>query len=274
MSQSPLNIRRQLESLASKLRDPRYDFLFRPGKWLPDVKGNPQSDLNSLLEEWIGGEKPIAILDLSGIPSSVLTSLIGVMLRIVYDALFWSRKLSEGGRERPLLVVLEEAHQYLGERNSGPAADAVKRIAKEGRKYGIGAMIISQRPSEIDSTILSQCGTIFAMRLSNTIDRNHVTAAVTDNLEGLLGMLPVLRTGEAIIVGEAVHIPVRTLIDPPPKNRRPDSADPLVYDDAGPGGWNRKREISDYEEVVTVWRKQDPRSPKIFNETDEERIPE
>ena len=82
-----------------------------------------------------------------------------------YDALFWARNLSEGGRERPLLVVLEEAHTYLSPGETGPAASAVRRIAKEGRKYGIGAMIVSQRPSEIDSTILSQCGTIFAMRL-------------------------------------------------------------------------------------------------------------
>jgi len=80
-------------------------------------------------------------------------------------------------------------------------------LLKEGRKYGIGAMIISQRPVEIDSTILSQCGSFFAMRLANQQDRSHVTGAVSDNLEGLFSMLPILRTGEAIIVGESVHIP-------------------------------------------------------------------
>lgn len=79
-------------------------------------------------------------------------------------------------------------------------------------------------------------------------------------------MLPVLRTGEAIVVGEAVHLPVRTLVEPPPKNRRPDSSDPLVFDDKGPGGWNRLREPSDYEDVVAVWRSQVPRSSRVREE--------
>jgi hypothetical protein len=258
LSQSSLSFRRPLEGLASKLRDPRFDFLFRPGPWLPDLDGVPEKDLDSLLQDWVGGPESITVLDLSGIPISVLTTLGGVLLRIIYDALSWAKNLSEGGRERPLLVVLEEAHAYLGYEDKGPAAFAVKKIVKEGRKHGIGAMIVSQRPSEIDSTILSQCGTIIAMRLSNQTDRSHVTGTMQDNLEGLLSMLPVLRTGEAIIVGEAVHLPMRTLVDPPPKDRRPDSSDPLVYDDIGPGGWNRKREKEDYSEVVTVWRAQNP----------------
>lgn len=262
LSGSTLNIRRPLESLASKLRDPRFDFLFRPGEWLPDENGVPKRDLDVLLEEWIGGPKPIAILDLSGIPTPVLNTLVGVLLRVIYDALFWARQLSEGGRERPLLVVLEEAHSYLGQDQTGNAASAVRRIVKEGRKYGIGAMVVSQRPAEVDPTVLSQCGTTFAMRLTNAVDRNHVMGSVSDNLEGLLSMLPVLRTGETIIVGEAVHLPVRTVLEPPNKDRRPDSSDPLVYDDQGPGGWNRGKEKSNYAEVVTVWRKQDPRSPK------------
>lgn len=273
LSSSLLNIRRPLESLASKLRDPRFDFLFRPGSWTPDIEGQPIKDLDSLLEKWIGGKNPISILDLSGVPVSILTNLIGALLRIIYDALFWSRDLSEGGRERPLLIVLEEAHAYLGQSDTGPAALAVRRIVKEGRKYGIGAMIVSQRPSEIDSTILSQCGTIFAMRLSNAADRSHVTGTVTDNLEGLLSTLPLLRTGEAIIVGESVHLPVRTIIDPPAKNRRPDSSDPLIYNTEGPGGWNRSKERSEYGEVARVWREQRPRSARIkIEESSEESL--
>jgi len=142
----------------------------------------------------------------------------------------------------------------------------VRRIAKEGRKYGVGVMVVSQRPSEIDSTILSQCGTIFAMRLANDTDRGHVTSAASDNLKGLFEMLPVLRTGEAIIVGEAVSLPVRTLIEPPPKDRRPDSVDPRVAvrgsiqkdGFAGPGGWNQKRDEPNYPAVVRQWRKQSP----------------
>ncbi|MFA4987144.1 MAG: ATP-binding protein [Candidatus Brocadiia bacterium] len=261
-----IGIRQQLAGLASRLRDPRFNFLFRPGDWLPDLDGKTAQDLDVLLENWIGGEKPISVLDLSGIPSAVLNDLIGALLRILYDALFWARKLPEGGRERPLLVVLEEAHAYLNKDDSGAAAAAVRRIAKEGRKYGVGIMLVSQRPSDIDSTILSQCGTLFAMRLSNETDRAHVTSAASDNLKGLFNMLPVLRTGEAIIVGEAVSLPIRTFIDPPAKNRKPDSEDPRVvvrgslqrdgFD--GAGGWNQKRDIPDYAAVMRLWRKQSP----------------
>jgi DNA helicase HerA-like ATPase len=265
LSQSSLNIRRPLEALAYKLRDSRYDFLFRPGNWLPDVNGVPKKDLDDLMFQWLECTKPVTILDLSGIPRDILNTLIGVLLRIIYDSLFWARNLAEGGRERPLLLILEEAHAYLGKDDVGPAAQAVRRIVKEGRKYGIGAMIISQRPVEIDTTILSQCGTFFAMRLANSQDRSHVTSAVSENLEGLFSMLPILRTGEAIIVGEAVHIPVRTMIDPPSKNRRPDSQDPVVYEENNPGGWNRSREPSNYAEVIELWRKQDPVSTHIVD---------
>jgi DNA helicase HerA-like ATPase len=271
LSQSRLNIRRPLEALAFKLRDSRYDFLFRPGDWMPGTDGLPKKDLDGLLDQWVECKESITILDLSGIPREILNTLIGALLRIIYDSLFWARNLSEGGRERPLLLVLEEAHAYLGKDDEGPAAQAVRRIVKEGRKYGIGAMIISQRPTEIDTTILSQCGTFLAMRLANTQDRSIVSSVVSDNLEGLFSMLPILRTGEAIIVGEAVHIPIRAMINPPPKNRRPDSQDPIVYDDFGPGGWNRTREQSDYKEVVRLWRKQEASSSQIieFKEPEE-----
>lgn len=259
----PIGIRQQLASLASKLCDPRLGFLFNPGDWLPDIDGKTNKDLDTLLEEWIGGPQPITILDLSGIPSSVLNDLIGTLLRILYDAIFWARNLPEGGRLRPLLLVLEEAHAYLSKENAGTAAAAVRRIAKEGRKYGVGMMIVSQRPSEIDSTILSQCGTIFAMRLANDTDRGHVASAASDNLKGLFEMLPILRTGEAIIVGEAVSLPIRTLISPPPLNRRPDSEDPFVVErrDAdggyqGPAGWSQPRDPPNYVPMVRQWRQQ------------------
>lgn len=270
-----LNISRQLDALASRLRDPRLEFLFRPGSWSPDNKGVPAQDLGSLLQSWLGGDKPIVVLDLSGVPVSILNALMGCLLRIIYDALFWARNLPEGGRERPLLLVLEEAHLYLGKTTQGTtstgAGKAVQRITKEGRKYGIGAMIVSQRPSEVDDTILSQCGTIFALRMSNESDRNHVTGAVTDNLKGLLSNLPILRTGEAVVVGEAVHLPMRALITPPPPDRRPDSEDPLIFggrfdenpkDPGRPGGWEHPRhwdKTREYNEMVEVWRLQQPK---------------
>ena len=131
---------------------------------------------------------------------------------------------------------------------------AARRIVKEGRKYGLGTMIVSQRPAEIDPAILSQCGTIFAMRLANATDRSHVTGTVSDNLEGLFNMLPTLRTGEAIIVGEAVQLPLRALIEAPAPDRRPDSHDPKVYDRSGGGGWSQDKANEDYARVLVNWR--------------------
>ena len=277
LSTSPLNLGREVDGLGSKLRDPRLSFLFQPGPYLPTPEGAVKEDLNGLLASWLGEAEPVTILDLSGIPPSIQSELVGALLRITYEALFWARNLSEGGRERPLLIVLEEAHAYLGSGDERSASTAVRRIAKEGRKYGIGVMLVSQRPSEIDPTILSQCGTIFSLRLTNATDRSHVRNAASDNLEGLFAMLPVLRTGEAIIVGESVNLPVRTLIARPSADRRPDSEDPAVVvpgsEEAGydtPGGWNQKRDPADYGEVVELWRRQDARSTRIHDEVDED----
>jgi len=260
-----LNLRSQLESLGSKLRISRYDFLLRAGHWHPDLDGKVVSGLTVLMKEWLGSPKPVTILDLSGVPSTMTNDIIGNVLRVLYDGLFWARNQSEGGRERPLLVVMEEAHAYLNDNFDGAASIVTQRIVKEGRKYGIGAMIVSQRPSEINSTILSQCGTFFAMRLSNSSDRSHVTGALPDNLEGLTNMLPILRTGEAIILGEAVGLPMRTMIHAPPKDRRPDSQDPVVCDELPPdesmtpGGWNTKKlENPDYQPFVETWLSQNP----------------
>jgi len=263
LSGAQLNIRRQILALESLLRDTRYDFLFRPGPWCPNptlqnLDAQPSKDLDDLLKLWVGGDKPITILDLSGVPVSILMDLIGVLIRLLFDSLFWARLLPEGGRRRPLLFVLEEAHAYLNPGNRSAAAVAARRLVKEGRKYGLGAMIISQRPSEIDPTILSQCGTMFAMRLANTSDRSHVTSTVSDNLEGLFNMLPALRTGEAIIVGEAVQLPLRAFIDTPAPNRRPDSHDPQVYDPSAQRGWNRPKQTEDYGKVLERWRSENP----------------
>jgi hypothetical protein len=256
----PLNLRRQVDYLAARLRDPRFDFLFSPGDWKVGTNGQVTKDLNAWLAQWIGSEKPVSILDLSGIPVSVLVELVGALLRVVYDALFWARYLPEGGRQRPLLIALEEAHTYLGQMAGNPAASIVRRIAKEGRKYGVGLMLVSQRPSEIDATILSQCGTLVALRLSNATDRGHVTSATTDHLEGLLDMLPILRTGEALIIGEAVKLPMRVLVTAPPENKRPDSNDPKIFDQTVQTGWNRPFVASDFSTVISSWRKQNPRT--------------
>lgn len=265
-----LNVGKQVLLLGTKLRIPRYDYIFKPDDLMPNNEGVVTQDLDVLLKNWIGSTRPVTILDLSGTPSDTLQTTIGALLRLLYEALFWARNLSQGGRNRPLLVVMEEAHIYLNDNSKGMASKIVQRIVKEGRKYGIGAMIVSQRPSEINSTILSQCGTFFALRLTNASDRNHITSALSDNLDGLTGMLPILRTGEAIILGEAVKLPMRTTIEAPPKDRRPDSQDPIIFDEVSteysqnPSGWGNRMEIEpNYEELIETWRAQNKMISKI-----------
>lgn len=259
--------RPHLDVLESKLRDPRMQFLFNPGEWAVAKDGTTKSDLDALLAAWIGADTPISVFDLSGIPTAVVDDLVGAVLRILYDAVFWGRLKQEGGRERPLLVVLEEAHVYLGAQSKSRAANAARRIAKEGRKYGVGLMLVSQRPSEVDTTVLSQCGTVIALRLTNDSDRAQVTSCASDNLKSLFSMLPILRTGEALIVGEAVNMPIRAIIDRPVEGRRPDSDDPVVVVPRGAdgkrvrsGGWTDPVKDENYKPLVEAWRKQDPRA--------------
>lgn len=265
------NLRQQMTLLHSRLRDQQLQFLFSPGDWTPDSEGVIKKDLDSLLASWMCNKRPITVLDLSGIPSSVLDHLIGAVLRILFDAAFWGRTLPVGGRMRPLLIVLEEAHRYLSKREKdstaatrGGASAAARRIAKEGRKYGVGLMLVSQRPSEVDTTILSQCGTMIALRLTNEADRSQIASISSDSLKGLFSMLPILRTHEALIVGEAVNIPIRARIDLPPAGRWPDSEDPMVVVPKGsggkrvrPGGWTELDKDEDYKPLVKAWRKQD-----------------
>ena len=249
-----LGIRRQLDQLRSRLLDRRYDFLLHPGPWEPDLTGRAKMDLPELLSSWLGHERPITILDLSGIPSAILDRLIGAILRIIFDSLVWAREKSEGGTRRPVLLVLEEAHRYLGVDSDGAARRMVQRVVKEGRKFGIGAMIVSQRPSEVDETVLSQCGTFIALRLSNSADRSRIQATLPDNLAGIAEMLPILRTGEAIIAGEAARLPIRCRITLPPDDERPNSEDPAVS-----ANWSRQRITEDYGRAVASWRSQNPR---------------
>lgn len=270
--------RTHIDILESKLRDPRMQFLFKPGCWSVAREGATEEDLDALLESWIGADAPISVFDLSAIPAAVVDDLVGAVLRILYDSVFWGRLKKEGGRERPLLIVLEEAHVYLGAQSKGRAAAAARRIAKEGRKYGVGLMLVSQRPAEIDSTILSQCGTVVAQRLTNDADRSQVTSCASDNLKGLFSMLPILRTGEALIVGEAVNMPIRAIIDRPPAGRRPDSEDPLVVVPKGKdgkrkksGGWTEPAMNENYKPLVEAWRKQDPQAG-ITTSTDTQKI--
>jgi DNA helicase HerA-like ATPase len=255
MNNQAIGIQRPLSLLKSRLLDRRYDFLLHPGGWEPDCHGRSGRDLDDLLRGWLGGERPITILNFSGVPSAGLERLVGSILKIIYEALFWSREKTEGGIERPLLVVMEEAHRYLSGKSHELASEVVQRIAKEGRKYGIGAMVISQRPSEVNETILSQCGTFFALRLSNPSDRERVQGTLPDGLVGLLNVLPILRTGEAVVTGEAAKLPMRCRVALPARKYRPRSEDPKVS-----VKWELPGRDEGYDRVVASWRAQRPRA--------------
>ncbi|TXK93970.1 DNA helicase, partial [Methylococcaceae bacterium CS5] len=241
-----------LNTIRTKLRDSRYEFLFSPRGYMPNLKGKIGNDLSGLLFDWLGGgDKPITILDLSGIPSEIMTSISGTLLKIIYDALFWGQNIDVGGKEQPLLIVLEEAHNYLKSGENSIASKSVQSIAKEGRKYGVGLLLVTQRPSELDETVLSQCGTVIALRMNNSKDRGHIRSAIQDELQTMIDLLPSLRTGEAIISGESVKIPSRIQFFK--LANAPKGSDPVVVEK-----WaeDKTAKIEDYEQLLSTWRNQ------------------
>jgi DNA helicase HerA-like ATPase len=243
-------INRFLESVRTKIKDSRYKFLFEPDDFTPDLTGKVTKDINELLFDWIGNSK-VSILDLSDIPSEIMVSITGTLLKIIYDTLYWGQQSKSGGKKQPILIILEEAHNYLNVDSKTISSKTVQKISKEGRKYGVGLGLVSQRPSELDPTILSQCGTIVSLRMNNFSDRNYAKGAIQDELQGLLDILPSLRTGEAIISGEAVKIPSRVQffkLDNAIKG-----SDPNVTE-----CWNSSDEhvIEDYTSIIKGWRSQ------------------
>jgi hypothetical protein len=225
--------------------------LFNPGPdFTPDASGRTKKDLDALVSSWVGHEKPITVLDMSGIPSELLSTIVGTVLRIIYDMLFWAMDLPISGREQPMLVVLEEAHIFLPEGRESPAHRTISKIAKEGRKYGIGLCVVTQRPIEIESSVLSQCGTMISLRLTNKSDRGKVESAMPDDLGAISRMLPALRTGEGIVVGEAMPIPSR--IQFLKAGTRPRGDDPDM-----PQAWKKPRpDAKLYSDALVNWRHQ------------------
>lgn len=237
------------KKLLTRIKDSRYDFLLKPVEYKDEKSAK---DLHNLLNEWIASNERLSILDLSGVPFEVLDITIGLITRFVYDSMFWGRNETYTGKNRPLLLAYEEAHTYLNKNdNSSYSKSAVEKIFKEGRKFGLGALIISQRPSEISDTILAQVGTLIALRLTNSIDQGIVKSSAPDNLNSLIDLLPSLRIGEAVVVGESIKIPSRVRVQL--NNPRPTSEDPELVE-----CWNNEFKPNDenYKTVVTKIREQ------------------
>lgn len=248
---NPRGIGRQLSLMRNRILDTRYQFLFEPGaEYTPDpATSRTTNDLDELVADWIGHDKPVTVLDVSSSPADVLPLIVGTLLRITYDALIWAGDLDVSGRSQPLLVVLEEAHRFIRQGVDTAANRIISTIAKEGRKYGMGLMLVSQRPSDLDKDALSQCGTLVALRMTNQADRAHVTSVMPDDLALLANQLPALRTGEALISGEAVAAPTRARIRLEPKQHRGADADIAA-------GWTQadRPDVTQYKQAIANWR--------------------
>lgn len=239
-----------LDGMRSRLLDQRYRFLFNPTGYCPNLNGQTQSDLPNLFSTWFGHGFPVSILDLSAIPSDIIQAISGAILKIIYDALYWGQNTLVGGKQQPLFVVLDEAHAYLKAGEDSISSRTVQAIAKEGRKYGVGMLLVTQRPSELDETVLSQCGSIIALRMTNTRDKSHVSSAMQDELREMADVLSSLRTGEAIVSGEAVRIPSRVKFFQ--ANNAVKSSDPI----ASKLWANARPDVAVYETSVRNWRNQ------------------
>jgi DNA helicase HerA-like ATPase len=213
-----MRLKNKLEELKT---DPRYTFMFS-GMLVSDT----MPDFISRIFRLPGDGKPISIIDVSGVPSEVTSVVVAVLARMVFDYAIWGRREPQ----RPILLVCEEAHRYIpsDRATTGTAVRKIlERIAKEGRKYGVSLGLITQRPSDLAEGVLSQCGTIIAMRLNNERDQAFVKAAMPEGARGFLDTIPALRNRECIICGEGVTIPIRVSLDNLEENKRPASSDPL-----------------------------------------------
>jgi DNA helicase HerA-like ATPase len=244
-----LRLKARVEALGA---DPRLGFMF-PGHIIRD---NLEEILSRLLRIPVSG-KPITLLDISGMPGEVVDVVVSVICRMIFDYAIWSDR----DRSAPILLVCEEAHRYVPQAdNAGfePTKRALSRIAKEGRKYGISLCLITQRPSELSTSILSQCNTLFALRMSNERDHEFVRNALPECAQSFLSALPALRTREAIVVGEGVPVPMRLRFDELAQAFRPHS-DTAAFSSS----WRRPDGECDgslLSEAVRRWRLQG-RSP-------------
>lgn len=228
--------------LENSVNNPRLNFIFDP---LSKV------ELPEVLRQLLGYEdKPcnVTVIDLSGIPFEVLSITVSLITRLLFDYGYYQKKIldEDVDSETPLLLVFEEAHKYVPKSNLAKyraSKNAIERIAKEGRKYGVTLGIVSQRPSEISETIFSQCNNFIAMRLSNPEDQNYVRRLLPDALGDLTNSLPTLQSGEAILMGEAVILPSLVSVDFP--DSEPESTDIRYYE-----LWKEQWKDVDFEKLA------------------------
>lgn len=211
---------RFISRLQAKLDDRRYGFMFSPPAESLDYKWLAKQVVKLLSADTGSG---IKVVDFSEVPSDVLPVVTGTLARLLYDVQFWM----SANERTPVTLLCDEAHLYLPVKEDADAVQkqalySFERIAKEGRKYGFSILVVSQRPSDVSRTILSQCNNFLSLRLTNDSDQNVIKRLMPDSLVGLTAMLPLLDTGEALLLGDAVLLPARIRLDKP--NVKPDSA--------------------------------------------------
>jgi DNA helicase HerA-like ATPase len=236
-----------LEKLDVLIRDARVRFLI--SEWA----GGKQDPFPAIIEQLVGSGAQPRIVDLSGVPNEVAGVSSAVIARTLFNLKVWQN--ADERSKDPVLLVCEEAHRYVpnrGEAQYEAAQEAVRRIAKEGRKYGLGLLLVSQRPSEVEATVLSQCNSWIVLRITNDADREHVRSILPDSMAGLTKMLSGLRRQEAIFVGQAAMLPSRILIRSLDDNQLPKSHD-IDFD----AGWQSDPMTPDQlKEVAQRWRYQ------------------
>lgn len=237
---------RFIQRLKSKQADKRLNFIFNSEDELLQYDWFI-SLIKNLLD--FGNNKGLKIIDFSEVPSDILPLITGLIGRLIFSIQQWM----EIEKRHPIAIFCDEAHLYIPANLKGGIEEkglqSFERIAKEGRKYGVSLVVISQRPSDVNKTILSQCGNFVAMRLTNPDDQNVIKKLFPDNLGGFSDMLPILDIGEALIVGDACLLPSRVIIDKPLV--QPDSATVNFWDE-----WSKNKTESGIEQAIESLRKQ------------------
>ena len=246
--QGPLNgkLTRFIQRLESKRSDKRLNFIFSS-----EIELMNYDWFEKLIEKLLdfGDNNGLKIIDFSEVPSDILPLITGLIGRLVFSIQQWMN----ADLRHPVALFCDEAHLYIPEKTDGSMEEkglhSFERIAKEGRKYGVSLVVISQRPSDVNKTVLSQCGNFIAMRLTNPDDQNVIKRLFPDNLGDFSEMLPVLDVGECLIVGDASLLPTRVIVDEP--SIQPNSATIDFWDE-----WGKKKTVNGIADAVKALRMQ------------------
>ena len=235
--------------LQTKMDDKKYGFVFN------EQNTQNYKYLNKFISEIMGGDKRIKVIDLSEIPSDMLSIIIGIVTRLIYDVQFWMTPKKDETRH-PLAFICDEAHLYMPRDTSKLKAvekkslEIFEKISKEGRKYGVSLVVVSQRPAELNTTIISQCNNIISLKITNDRDKAAVATMLTDSLVGLVETLPNLDVGECIAVGDAIKLPTKIILDRPKEEPKSSTID----------FWDRwfdgKKTVFDIEKAIVNMIKQ------------------